>query len=71
MMQVEDLYQQKKSLELDWQQDHLKAGRYNLNMIHIDHKIKEVIAQIKAEEARIDDLENKIIASKPEVTIAT
>tara|TARA_R100001594_G_scaffold5238_3_gene16717 strand:+ start:388 stop:510 length:123 start_codon:yes stop_codon:yes gene_type:complete len=40
-------------------------------MIHIDHKIKEVIAQIKAEEARIDDLENKIIASKPEVTIAT
>ena len=50
---IEDLYKQKKSLELSWEQEHLKSGRYNLNMITIDHKIKEIITQIKLEEARL------------------
>tara|TARA_Y100000310_G_scaffold240510_1_gene244331 strand:- start:20 stop:142 length:123 start_codon:yes stop_codon:yes gene_type:complete len=40
-------------------------------MIQIDHKIKEIITQIKAEEARIADRENKILDSQAEVSIAT
>ena len=68
---IEDLYKQKKSLELSWEQEHLKSGRYNLNMITIDHKIKEIITQIKLEEARLEDLRNKISESKAEVSIAT
>ena len=68
---IEDLYKQKKSLELDWEQEHLKEGRYTLTMTRIDHAIKEVITQIKLEEAREADLRNKISESKAEVSIAT
>ena len=68
---TQDLYKQKKSLELDWEQEHLKEGRYTLNMVEIDEKIKSVVTQIKLEEARIEDLRNKITDSRPEVSIAT
>ena len=68
---IEDLYKQKKSLELSWEQEHLKEGRYTLEMTRIDHAIKEVITQIKLEEAREADLRNKISESKAEVSIAT
>ena len=68
---IEDLYKQKKSLELEWEQEHLKSGKYNLNMIKIDHAIKETIAQIKLEEARLEGLRNKIADSRPEVSVAT
>ena len=68
---IQDLYKQKKSLELDWEQEHLKEGRYTLEMTRIDHTIKEIITQIKLEEARIEDLRNKITDSRPEVSIAT
>ena len=68
---IEDLYKQKKSLELDWEQEHLKEGRYTLEMTRIDHAIKQIITQIKIEEARLDDLRNKIIDSRPEVSVAT
>ena len=68
---IEDLYKQKKSLELSWEQEHLKEGRYTLEMTRIDHAIKEVITQIKLEEARIEDLRNKIADSRSEVSIAT
>ena len=68
---IEDLYKQKKSLELSWEQEHLKEGRYTLEMTRIDHVIKEIITQIKLEEARLEDLEIKIADSRPEVTIAT
>ena len=68
---IEDLYKQKKSLELDWEQEHLKEGRYTLNMVEIDEKIKSTITQIKLEEARQEDLSNKISESKAEVSIAT
>ena len=40
-------------------------------MITIDHKIKEIITQIKLEEARLEDLRNKISEVRPEVTVAT
>ena len=68
---IEDLYKQKKSLELEWEQEHLKSGKYNLNMIKIDHAIKETIAQIKLEEARLEDLEVNIAEVRPEVSVAT
>ena len=68
---IQDLYKQKKSLELSWEQEHLKEGRYTLEMTRIDHAIKEVITQIKLEEARIEDLRNKIADSRSEVSIAT
>ena len=68
---IQDLYKQKKSLELNWEQEHLKEGRYTLEMTRIDHAIKEVITQIKLEEARVEDLRNKIADSRPEVSVAT
>jgi hypothetical protein len=58
-------------LELDWEQEHLKEGRYTLEMTRIDHAIKQVITQIKIEEARLEDLRNKISNSRPEVSVAT
>ena len=68
---IQDLYKQKKSLELNWEQEHLKEGRYTLEMTKIDHAIKEIITQIKLEEARLDDLEIKIAEVRPEVSVAT
>ena len=68
---IQALYKQKKSLELNWEQEHLKEGRYTLEMTKIDHAIKEIITQIKLEEARLEDLEIKISDSRPEVSIAT
>ena len=68
---IQDLYKQKKSLELEWEQEHLKSGKYSLNMIKIDHAIKEIITQIKLEEARLEDLEIKISEAQAEVSIAT
>ena len=40
-------------------------------MTKIDHAIKEIITQIKIEEARLDDLKIKIDATRPEVSVAT
>ena len=68
---IQDLYKQKKSLELEWEQEHLNEGRYTLEMTRIDHAIKEVITQIKLEEARLEDLEVKIAEVRPEVSVAT
>jgi phosphoglycerate-specific signal transduction histidine kinase len=68
---TQDLYKQKKSLELDWEQEHLNEGRYTLKMVRIDDKIKEIVTQIKLEEARQADLRNKISESQAEITIAT
>ena len=68
---IEDLYKQKKSLELSWEQEYNESGKYTLNMVEIDEKIKSIITQIKLEEARQDDLNIKIADSRPEVSVAT
>ena len=68
---IEDLYKQKKSLELSWEQEYNESGKYTLNMVEIDEKIKTIITQIKLEEAREADLRNKISDSRSEVSIAT
>ena len=68
---TQDLYKQKKSLELSWEQEYNESGRYTLNMVEIDEKIKSTITQIKLEESRQAELRNKIAESKAEVSIAT
>ena len=68
---IQDLYKQKKSLELSWEQEYNESGKYTLNMVEIDEKIKSTITQIKLEEARQDDLKIKIASSRPEVSVAT
>ena len=68
---IQDLYKQKKSLELSWEQEYNESGKYTLNMVEIDEKIKSIITQIKLEEARQDDLNIKLADSRPEVSVAT
>ena len=68
---IQDLYKQKKSLELSWEQEYNESGKYTLNMVEIDEKIKSTITQIKLEESRQAELRNKISESKAEVSIAT
>ena len=68
---IQDLYKQKKSLELNWEQEYNESGKYTLNMVEIDEKIKNTITQIKLEESRQAELRNKISESKAEVSIAT
>ena len=45
---IQDLYKQKRSLELKWEQEHLSNGRYTLEMVRIDDKVKEVIHKDQA-----------------------
>jgi len=71
MQHLQDLYTKKRGLDLEWEQEHLKEGRYTLEMTKIDHAIKEIITQIKLEEARLEDLKIKVSDSRPEVSIAT
>ena len=58
-------------MELTWEQEHLKEGRYTLEMVRIDDKIREIITQIKLEEARQQELRNKVAEVRPEVSVAT
>ncbi len=68
---VQDLYKQKRSLELRWQLEYEQHGKYTLNMVKIDNAIKEVINEIKLEETKIADRENAIVNSAPQVSVAT
>ena len=71
MQQLETLYTKKKGLDLQWEQEHLKQGRYTLDMVKIDRKVREVISQIKLAEAEKADAQNKIDAAAPQVSVAT
>ncbi len=68
---VQDLYKQKRSLELKWQLEYEQSGKYTLNMVEIDNAIKNVITEIKAEERKIADRENAIVNAAPQVSVAT
>jgi len=68
---TEDLYKQKRSLELRWQLEYEQQGKYTLNMVDIDEKIKSIITEIKAEEFKVADRENKISDSAAQVSVAT
>ena len=68
---VQDMYKQKRSLELKWQLEYEQSGKYTLNMVEIDNAIKNVITEIKAEERKIADRENAIVNAAPQVSVAT
>ena len=68
---IQDLYKQKRSLELKWEQEHLSNGRYTLEMVRIDDKVKEVITKIKLEEAAVAHRHNSIENAAPQVSVAT
>ena len=68
---TEDLYKQKRSLELRWQLEYEQQGKYTLDMVEIDEKIKSIITEIKAEEFKVADRENKISNSAAQVSVAT
>ena len=58
-------------LDLEWEQEHLREGRYTLNMVKIDRKVREVISQIKLAEAEKANAQNKIDDAAPQVSVAT
>ena len=61
----------KRGLDLEWEQEHLKEGRYTLDMVKIDRRVREVISHIKIAEAKKEHLRNKIESSEPQVSVAT
>ena len=68
---VHALYKQKRSLELRWQLEYEQEGRYTLDMVRIDDKIREVITDIKLEEAKIANKQNAIEDAAAQVSVAT
>ena len=68
---TEDLYKQKRSLEVIWQLEYEQSGKYTINMVEIDNAIKGIITEIKAEEFKVADRENKISDSAAQVSVAT
>ena len=68
---IQDLYKQKRSLELKWEQEHLSNGRYTLEMVRIDDKVKQIITDIKLEEAAIAHRQNTVEGAAPQVSVAT
>ena len=71
MQHLQSLYQEKRGLDLKWEQEHLNEGRYTLNMVKIDRKVREVLNHIKLAEAKKEHLQNKIDNAAPEVSVAT
>ena len=71
MQHLQDLYQKKRGLDLSWEQEHLKEGRYTLNMVKIDRQVREVLTHIRAAEAKKAHLENKVEEAVPQVAVAT
>ena len=68
---IQDLYKQKRSLELKWEQEHIDNGKYTLEMVRIDDKVKKVITDIKLEEAALAHRQNTIEDAAPQVSVAT
>ena len=68
---IQDLYKQKWSLELKWQQEHLDNNRYTLEMVKIDDRVKRVITDIKLEEAAIAHRQNQVEDVASQVSVAT
>ena len=71
MIPVQDLYKKKRLLELDWEQFYVQEGRYTLDMVRIDEKIREVVSQIKLSEAEIAHRQIKVEMAAPEFSVAS
>ena len=56
---------------MKWEQEHIDNNRYTLEMVRIDDKVKQVITEIKLEEARIAHLQNSVEGAAPQVSVAT
>jgi len=56
---------------LKWEQEHLDNNRYTLEMVRIDDKVKQVITDIKLEEAKIAHRQNSVEGAAPQVSVAT
>ena len=56
---------------MKWEQEHLSNGRYTLEMVRIDDKVREIITKIKLEEAVIAHKQNTIEGVAPQVSVAT
>ena len=70
-MMTEDLYITKRSLELEWQNAHLKSGKVNIRMIAFNKQIQAVIRDIIAQEEIEATRDTKIADAQAEVSIAT
>ena len=68
---TQDLYTMKRSLELEWHQEHLKENKYNIHMGYIDKKIQEIVKRIVTEEFEEATRLVQQKDAKPEVSIAT
>ena len=68
---IRDLYKAKRGRETEWAVQQRDNQRYTLDMVRIDNKIRDVVNQIKLEEARIANLTNKIEDAAPSVSVAT
>ena len=68
---IQDLYKQKRFLELKWEQEHLDKNRNTIERVKIDEKVREVITKIKLEEAAIAHRQNTVEGAAPEVSVAT
>jgi hypothetical protein len=58
-------------LELDWEQHYIQEGKYTLDMVKIDEKIKDVINQIKMSEAEMAFRQIKVELAAPEFSVAS
>ena len=58
-------------MELKWEQEHINEDRYTLEMVRIDDKVKQVITEIKLEEAQIAHRQNSVEGAAPQVSVAT
>ena len=56
---------------MKWEQEHINEDRYTLNMVRLDDKIRQVITEIKLEEAAIAHRQNSVDGAAPEVSVAT
>ena len=56
---------------MKWEQEHLDNNRYTLEMVRIDDKVKQVITDIKLEEAEIAHRQNTAEGVAPQVSVAT
>jgi len=71
MISVQDLYKKKRLLELDWEQHYIQEGKYTLDMVRIDEKIREIINQIKMSEAELAHRQIKVELAAPEFSVAS
>ena len=56
---------------MKWEQEHINNDKYTLEMVRIDDKVREVITEIKLEEAKIAHRQNSVENAAPQVSVAT